>query len=151
VGDPAPDFSWTVADNQSRHLRDVLEQASALIVFAPDDQVLQSLEREREALADLGVVPMAVIEGRSGAINARARRLGLHFLMIPDGRHVIGAQFDVVDPQLERSQPAWFVVDRHGLVRGQWHEGLPHQGWARIAASALALPVGDVSLPARNR
>ncbi len=150
VGDQAPDFSWTGSDNQSHRLKDVFEQANVLMVFAPDDEVLLSLERERESLAELGVVPMALIEGRSGAIKARARRLGLHFLMIPDGRHVIASLFDVVDPQLERTQPAWFVVDRRGVVRGQWHEGLPHQGWSRIAASALALPVGDVSLPVRN-
>ena len=148
VGDRAPDFGWTSADNQPRRLREVLQHAHALIVFAPSDEVLASLERERESLADMGVVPVAIIEGRTGAVAARARRLGAHYLVIADPRHVIGSEFDVVDDTTDRTVPCWFVVSRSGTVRGRWHEGDPSQGWTRIAASALALPLGDATRPA---
>ena len=46
VGDAAPDFNWVGADGQARRLRDVLEHAHALVVFAPSDEVLRDLERE---------------------------------------------------------------------------------------------------------
>jgi len=148
VGDRAPDFAWTSADNHSRRLSDVLEHAHALIVFAPTDAVLQSLESERESLADMGVVPVAILEGRNGAVAAHARRVGAHYLVIADNRHVIGSEFDLVDATTDRTEPCWFVVSRSGTVRGRWHEGDPTQGWTRIAASALALPLGEATRPA---
>jgi peroxiredoxin len=151
VGDRAPDFSWSGSDGRPHRLREALDQAHVLLVFAADDEVLRSLENERASLAELGVVPMAVLEGRAGSLSARARRLGVHCIVVPDLRHVIGSQFDVIDPTTDRSRPAWFAVDRRGVVRGEWHEGLPTQGWTRIAASALAIPLRDSSLPAQSR
>ena len=151
VGDNAPQFSWVGPDGSTVRLRDVLRQANALVVFAPSDEVLQSLEMEREPLADLGVVPVAILEGRSGGVKARARRLGVHYLIVPDPHRIIGSQFDVVDSRTDRSQPAWFAVDRKGIVRSEWHESLPTQGWLKIAASALALPLPDATIPARTR
>jgi peroxiredoxin len=147
VGDTAPNFAWNSTDNRVRRFRDVLQHAHALIVFAPTDDVLRSLESERESLADMGVVPVAVVEGRGGAVAARARRVGAHYLVVADPRHVIGSQFDVVDGVTDRTIPCWFVVQRSGTVRGRWHEGDPTQGWTRIAASALAIPLGDATVP----
>ena len=150
VGDRAPDFAWNSTDNRVRRFRDVLQHAHALIVFAPTDDVLRSLESERESLADMGVVPVAVIEGRGGAVAGRARRVGAHFLVVADARHVIASQFDVVDGVTDRAIPCWFVVQKNGTVRARWHEGDPTQGWTRIAASALALPMGDATIPASH-
>lgn len=148
VGDRAPDFAWTSTDNHSRRLSDVLQHAHALLVFAPTDEVMRSLESERESLADMGVVPVAILEGRGGAVASHARRVGAHYLVIADARHVIGSEFDVVDAVTDQTEPCWFVVSRSGTVRGRWHEGDPTQGWTRIAASALALPLGDATQPA---
>ena len=52
VGDRAPDFSWVGVDNRTRRLRDILEQANALVVFAPSDDDLRMLELERECRSD---------------------------------------------------------------------------------------------------
>ncbi len=151
VGDPAPDFAWVGADQSSRRLRDILEQAHVLLVFAPDDAALRDLERERETLALMGVVPVAVVEARPRSAVARAQRTGAHFLVIPDPVRVVGGQFDQVDPEANRIVPGWFAVDRRGTVRGAGGSLRPAQGWARIAASALAIPAPDVPVPARTR
>jgi hypothetical protein len=40
-----------------------------------------------------------------------ARRLGLHYLVVPDPRNVVAAQFNVLDPATRRAAPAW--LDGH--------------------------------------
>jgi len=151
VGDRAPDFSWVGVDNRTLRLRDVLEQANALLVFAPTDDVLRQLESERETLALMGVVPVAVIEARARSAVTRARRAGVHFLMVPDPVRVIGTQFNMLETETNRLASGWYAVDRRGTVRGAGTSMEPPQGWARIAASALAIPAPDVPIPARTR
>lgn len=151
VGDRAPDFSWVGVDNRTRRLRDILEQANALVVFAPSDDDLRMLELERETLGLMGVVPVAVVEARSRSAAVRARRAGVHFIVVGDPVRIIGSQFNLVNPSTNRNQPAWFAIDRKATVRGIGTSLRPAQGWARIAASALAIPAPDVPLPARTR
>ncbi|MEO5617059.1 MAG: redoxin domain-containing protein [Candidatus Eisenbacteria bacterium] len=151
VGDRAPDFNWVGVDNRTRRLRDILDQAHALIVFAPSDEELRDLEDERETLALMGVVPVAVVEARPRSAVVRAKRAGVHFLVVGDPVRVIGSQFNLVDPETNRIQSAWFAVDRRATVRGTGASLKPAQGWARIAASALAIPAPDVPIPVRSR
>jgi len=151
VGDRAPDFSWVGVDNRTLRLRDILEQANVLLVFAPGDDALRRLEEERETLGLMGVVPVAVLEARArGAVN-RAKRTGVHFLVVPDPVRVIGTQFNMLETETNRTVPGWYAIDRRGTVRGAGTTMDPPQGWARIAASALAIPSPDVPLPARSR
>jgi len=151
VGDPAPDFSWVGPDNLAHHLHDAVQQANVLLVFAPSDDVLAKLETERDDLAQIAVVPIAVLDLRGKATASRARRLGLHYLVVPDPSHVIGAPFSVLDPSSGRLQPAWYAVDRKGIVRGTGTTFDANTDWTRIAASALAIPSPDVPLPAKTR
>lgn len=151
VGDRAPNFSWVGVDNRPRRLRDILDQAHALVVFAPSDEELRDLEHERETLALMGVVAVAVVEARPRSAVVRARRAGVHFLVIGDPVRVIGAQFNLVDHGTNRIQSAWFAIDRRATVRGSGTSLKPAPGWARIAASALAIPAPDVPIPARTK
>ena len=151
VGDPAPDFNWVGADGQTRRLRDLLDHAHSLVVFAPSDEVLRDLERERETLGLMGVVPLAVIEARPRSAAVRARRTDSHFLLVPDPVRVVGAQFDMIDSNTNRLVPGWFAIDRRGNVRGMGMALEPPQGWARIAASALAIPSPDATVPVKTR
>ena len=148
VGDPAPDFTWVGPDNLTHALHEALAQANVLLVLAPDDAVLQKLESEREDLAQIAVVPIAVLDARSKAAAARARRLGVHFLVVPDATHLIGSQFSQLEPSSGRLLPAWYAVDRKRVVRGAGAEIAGTASWTRIAASALAIPSPDVPLPA---
>lgn len=151
VGDRAPDFSWVGVDNRTRRLRDILDQAHALVVFAPSDEELRALENERETLSLMGVVPVAIIEARSRSAVVRAKRAGVHFLVVGDPVRVIGSQFNLVSHENNRIQPGWFAIDRRATVRGTGTSLKPASGWSRIAASALAIPAPDVSIPARTK
>ncbi len=151
VGDHAPDFSWVGPDNLTHQLHDALQQANVLLVFAPGDDVLAKLEAERDDLAQIAVVPIAVLDLRGKTAVNRARRLGLHYLVVPDAAHLIGAPFSLLDATSGRLQPAWYAIDRKGLVRGTGATFDGNTAWTRIAASALAIPSPDVPLPAKTR
>lgn len=151
VGDPAPDFTWVGPDNQSHALHDALLQANVLVVFAPDDATLQRLEAERDDLAQIAVVPIAVLDARAKAAANRARRLGVHFLLVPDATRLIGSQFSQLEPSSGRLLPGWYAIDKKRVVRGAGGELAGSTPWARIAASALAIPSPDVPLPAKTR
>ena len=148
VGDPAPDFTWVGPDNLTHALHDVLLQANVLLVFAPDDATLQKLESERDEMAQIAVVPVAVLDARGKTAANRARRLGVHFLVVPDATHLIGSQFSQLEASSGRLLPAWYAVDRKRMVRGAGNDITGPTAWTRIAASALAIPSPDVPLPA---
>lgn len=146
-GDPAPDFSYQSPDGRWRHLHDLLVQGNVLMVFGAPEATLLTLERERNDLLNLGVLPVAVLDIKPGNAWGTARKLDLHFTVLADPRRVIGGQFNVVDGN-SRSLPAWFVVDRKGTVRGSWRGELPADGYLSIAARSLGLPLPSVPLPA---
>ncbi len=151
VGDPAPDFSWVGPDGQTHALHDALLQANVLLVFAPDDAALQKLESERDDLAQIAVTPIAVLDARGRSAANRARRLGLHFVVVADATHLIGSQFSQLEPSSGRLLPGWYAVDRRRVVRGAGTETGGPTSWTRLAASALAIPSPDVPLPAKTR
>ena len=151
VGDRAPKFSWQGEDGHTVNLQDLYAQGNLLVVFGANDATLRTIENERDPLLDLGVVPVAVVNARNGAVWSTGRRLGLHFPLVPDSRRVLAGQFDAVDEIRQTALPAWFVVDRGGRVRALHREGLPESGFPRLAATVLAIPAKDVPLPALAR
>ena len=146
LGDVAPDFAYQGEDNRWRRLHDLLQQGPVLLVFSTDPAVLSALERERESMLKLGVIPVALLDVRNGVAWATARRRGLHYLVIPDSRRVIAAQFHALEQNGERIAPSWFVVDRGGRVRAVRRGSLPEQGYAQITAAALGLPDPGVTV-----
>lgn len=151
VGDVAPDFTWQADSRRHVSMRQVLEHGAVLLVFAPDDAHLASLQRERDGLLDLGVVPVAVVPHRSGTAESRARKLGLAYTVVPDNRRIVAGQYGAVDEMRQSMVPSWFVVDRRGQVRALGRGGIPEQNLARLAATVLAIPSGEVPVPARTR
>jgi peroxiredoxin len=151
TGDPAPDFAYQAEDNRWRRLRDLLAQGPVLLVFGADPTVLAAIERERDAMLRLGVVPVALLDVRSGRAWATARRLGLRYPVLPDTRRVIAAQFRAVDPAGQSTVPSWFVVDRSRRVRGLRRGDLPKHGYASLAAMVLGLPDPGADVPAEKR
>jgi len=147
AGDRAPDFAYWCDDNRWRRLHDLLQQGAVLLVFGAETATLTAIEHEREAILKLGAVPVAVLDMRNGLAWATARRLGLHYLVIPDSRKVIATQFNAMEAGGERVQPTWFVVDRSGRVRGLYRGSLPRQGFASRTASALGLPDAEAGVP----
>jgi peroxiredoxin len=147
LGDVAPDFAFQGEDNHWRRLHDLLQQGPVLLVFSTDKATLTTLEHERDAMLKLGAIPVALLDVRNGVAWATARRLGLHYLVVPDSRRVIAAQFRALDQNGERVAPSWFVVDRGGRVRALRRGSLPAQGFAQLTALALGLPDPGVTVP----
>jgi len=96
-------------------------------------------------------VPVAVLDRGSARAASLARRLGLHYVVVPDPQNVVAAQFNVLDPATRRAAPAWFVVDRSGRVRGLDRRGVPDDGYLSLASRALALASRDAILPGGTR
>ena len=140
-GDKAPNFSFEAPDGQWRRLRDLLAAGGVVLVFGASDAELRAIEVERNALLNLGVVPVAVVSRRSGSAWAAARELKLHYPVVPDPQRVIAMQFNLPDPTAGETPTAWFVVDKSGRVRALGRDGLPPGGFLNAVADALALPV----------
>jgi len=151
TGDPAPDVTWEGPDSRMQRLRDLRAQGHVLLVFAPTRSQLLALERDRDRLLALRVLPAAVLDLRATGAAGMARRLGLHYTIIPDPQRVIAAQFNALDPSTHHSAPAWFVVDRWGRVRALDRSGVPESGYTGLVSSALALPAPGAALPSRTR
>lgn len=151
AGDPAPDVSWDVPGGRPQRLRDLRAQGHVLLVFSPTEAQLRALEQERDDLLDVRVVPVAVLDRGSARAADLARRLGLHYVVVPDPRNIVAAQFNVLDPATRHASPAWFVVDRSGRVRGLDRRGVPDGGYLSLATRALALASRDAILPGSTR
>jgi peroxiredoxin len=151
IGDFAPDVTWQGPTARPQRLRDLRAQGHVLLVFSPTEAQLQALERDRERLLDLGVLPAAVLDRGARNTSNLARRLGLHYPLIPDPRRIIAAQFSTLEAATGRPMPAWFVVDRWGRVRDLDRSGAPAEGFARLASGALVLPSPGMALPGSTR
>jgi alkyl hydroperoxide reductase subunit AhpC len=151
VGDAAPNFSFQTEDNRWRRLRELLLQNPVVIVFGADDAELRALDRQRDALLKLGVLPVAVLDVRNGSAWSAAHRLALRYPVIPDPRRVIAGQFNTLDPDDQSTLPAWFVIDRRGLVRAVRRGAISVERFPRLVAGALGLPAPDASLPTHSR
>lgn len=145
-GEPAPNFEYE-SESGWRHLRDLLAQGNVLLVFGAEDDDLRSLAAERDDLYALGVVPVVVIDRRSGACWSLGRRFGLRFPLVPDPQRVIASQFNTLERRTRRTHAAWFLLDRAGRVRQLDRQELPASGWASLAASGLHLPARDAVFP----
>lgn len=148
VGDIAPDVSYQGADARWRRLRELVAETPALLVFGASEATLRTLEREREELMDLGVIPVAVVGSRLGGARALATRLELRYTLLADPQGVIAAQFNAIDAANGRTLPTWFVLDSNRRVRGLGREGLPPRGYPAIASGALGLPARAAVRPA---
>ncbi len=150
AGKRAPDFQYQSYDAMWQHLHNVLEHGDVLLVFGAGDVDLRTLERERETLVKLGVMPLAVVERGDRDVWASVRRLGLTFSLLADPKGVIGAQYGVFDAGIGHSRPAWFVIDVKGRVRQSGAE-MPSQGWPGLAATALGRPLEGGTQTASKR
>ena len=149
-GDPAPNFSYQSPDGRWRHLRDLVDKGSVLLVFAGREHHLVRLERERERLLDLGVLPVAILDVKQGAARSQVRRMDLTYTVLADPRNIIASQFNVVDPITQGAIPSWFVIDRRRKVRALGRGSLPVQDYPALAARALALAMPGSALPSAH-
>ncbi len=151
VGSSAPDFSYDAIEGGSNRLHDLRAQGPVLLVIGATSDQLAALQREREELLRMGVVPVAVVDARTKSVRRQIGKLGLTYPVIADSRRLIAAQFNALEPNSRAAMPAWFVVDRQGRVRDLNRFVWPSREWSDVAASALGLPREGDSQPASAR
>ena len=139
VGDPAPNFSYQGFDGRWTRLHHLVDQGPVLLVFGLTESQMTALERERDDLLGLGVIPVAVVDRNPGQARNVVRRLGLRYTVLADSRLVIASQFNATE--LGRLTPSWFVVDQRLRVRALFRGRVPQQDYVRLCARALALPM----------
>jgi peroxiredoxin len=148
LGDIAPDFSYQGPDARWRRLRDLVATTPILLVFGANDAALRIIEGEREALMDVGIIPVAVVRSRLGVTRAVVNRLHLRFTVLADPQGAIAAQFNAVDPATGSQLPSWFILDGRRRVLGLGRRGLPVRGYRELAAEALGVPPRASTVPA---
>jgi len=147
IGDQAPDFSFEGFDGKWRNLHDLRAQGPVLLVIAPTEPQLRALERERERLLDYGIVPVAVVDAPSRTAASLVKRLALRYSLLADPRRVIAEQFNALGHRTNAAVPAWFVIDRRGIVRALDRGRFPDGEYTPTAARALGLPPPGITLP----
>lgn len=145
VGDPAPNFSYQGFDGRWMRLHHLVDQGPVLLVFGLNDSQLGRLERERDALLGLGVIPVAIVDRPPGKARDLVRRLDLKYTVLADSRLVIASQFNAAD--LGRVTPSWFVIDARLRVRALSRGRTPPEEYVRLCARALALPIPGSPVP----
>lgn len=148
-GSRAPNFSYQTPDAEWRTLNDLLEQGAVLLVMAPDNESLTAIERDRERLLDMGVIPVAVVKNSISGVKETMKDMKLHYTVIPDLREVIAEQFNCLHPETQDPVPGWFILDRRGQVRALDRTGLP-ENYTVAAAKALSIPLPGVPMPAAH-
>lgn len=142
TGDKAPDFVYQSHDYMRRSFRDMLAQGSVLLVFAPTEADLRSIDADREDMLARGVVPVAVLERSDREVWKLVRRMNLEFSLLSDPRGAIAEDFGARDTSGQHTTTAWFVVSSDGRIRGCGRGTLPHE-LASTAYSALGQPTGS--------
>jgi len=139
VGDPAPNFAYQGFDGRWARLHHLVDQGPVLLLLGLSEPQMATLERERDGLLGLGVIPVAIVDRTPGQARSLVRRLGLRFTVLADSRLVIASQFNATD--LGRVTPSWFVVDARLRVRALSRGRVPSEDYVRLCARALALPM----------
>src|SRR5438552_17359697 len=79
LGDQAPDFSYQTESGEWLKFHQLLEHGSVMLVFVPTEDDLRALEGARDSLYSVGVIPVAVLDRRTGTAATTAHRRGLGY------------------------------------------------------------------------
>jgi len=145
VGDRAPNFAYQGYEGHWMRLHHLVDQGPVLLVLGWNEEQLVQLEREREELLQLGVIPVAIVDRKPGKARTIVRTLKLKFTVLADPRLVIAWQFNVAESG--RITPSWFVIDRRARVRALSRTHVPAEAYTRLCARALALPMPGTLVP----
>lgn len=116
IGHPAPDFTLSTPDGQTRTLSDLRGKPVILNFWAswcgPCRAEMPELQRVHERLAEAGVVVLGVNQAESQEVIARYQaELGVDFPTVMDNRLGVSRQY------LANSLPTTFFIDREGVIR----------------------------------
>lgn len=144
IGDPAPGFSFMVADGSWHGFKQLLADGPVVLVFGARDRELSELDQVRSLFGDLGVSTVMVLDMGSGSAARHARRLALGSEVIADPQCAIGGLYGTLHPITGRNAPAYFVVDERGTLRGFGRGTLPSpRQLLAISARSLGRPLPE--------
>ena len=137
MGEMAPDFDFLSSDYFRRHLHDVLEDGSVLLVFAATDAQLRDLEADHVRLTQAGVVPLVVLAQSGRDARATVERCQLKYALLSDPKGHVAEQYGMWSASTGERVTGWYVIDRAGRVRGAGSFGSESPDWATIASAVL--------------
>lgn len=123
--------------SRRKALHDLLAKGNVLLVFAPSDAQLLSLESEADSLRAHHVIPVGVRECDEAANRATIKHLKLSIHLMADPRAELAGDFHLVAPPGSGARPAWFVLDHQGKVRAIGRHPIPEKGLTKIVTAAL--------------
>jgi peroxiredoxin len=143
VGDRAPRFSYLDIGGQWKQFSDLSTGSALLLIFGASESDLVAIEEKRQVFQELGVTPVAVVDGRSTSMRALQRRQAFTGPIITDPKRAIGGLFNSLDPRSLTHAPSFFVLDEKRRIRALGHGALPSPiRMLSLSASSLgrALP-----------
>ena len=123
VGAPAPDFQLTSSKGTDVTLSRL--RGDWLLLRFVDDRELASLNPLRERLDQMGVVLVAICNGKPQTLRSLVQRLSLPFDVLSDATGEVSTMYGFYDPTTLASQPGMVIVDRRGVVRMALQGGAP--------------------------
>jgi len=136
VGTTAPDFTLKALDGRNLRLSEYRGDVVVLTFWASGCGACRPALQEVNAFAatqgkDGAVVLGISLDGDAGRARSVAESLALKYPMLVDAHQAVGRLYDI------DALPCTLVVDRDGIVRGEWSDEVAPQGdLARTVAGA---------------
>ncbi len=116
TGEEAPDFELPSSTGHEVHLS-TFRPAWTLLVFAERKEGLLPLATIRDEMAKLGVKIVGVCDEKAYFLVAHVQKEDPGFPMLADVTGEISGLYGLYDPARRTTEPGFFVIDPHGMVR----------------------------------
>jgi hypothetical protein len=151
VGDRAPGFSYLDINGQWQSFTELSSGVPMLLVFGANSADLAAIEEMRVVFQDLGVVPVAVMDGRAAAVRALLRKGAFSGPIITDPKRAIAGLYNSVDPGSLTNAPGFFVLDEGRKIRALGRGSLPPpMSLVTLSARTLGRPLPKSALSRMN-
>ncbi len=142
IGAPAPMFSYMGPDGRWYRSEELLTLGSVVVIFAPTDEDLVGLKRTREALDQIGVRTIPVLDLPTRKTTSLARRLAIEGTLVSDPMSAIAGLYHAVDRTSGTHVTSYFVVDGKRCLRAMYYGPLPSpETLLATAARSLGRPL----------
>jgi peroxiredoxin len=125
IGSPAPVFSYLAADGRWHSFADLLEHDDVVLVFAPTDEDLAGIERQRDLFEQIDIRPVAVTDLSTRRTTALAKRLPYSGLLVSDPMAAIASLFHSIDSGNGTRVRSYFVIDKKLRLRAMYFGPIP--------------------------
>jgi peroxiredoxin len=125
IGCPAPMFSHIAGDGRWHRSDELLSRGPILMLFAPGEDGLITIQKLTPAFEELGVRPVAVLDLPTRSTLTMTRKLGLTYTLVSDPMSAIAGLYHTVETGTGRNAPSYFVIDSGRKLRAMYFGPLP--------------------------